>query len=109
MRLTNSNPFLSERELAKQEAITYKARDGLELEAILIHPVTLSCSGLAVRQYIQNTNYRWQPLQGSSIHRCATVHLQTTCMRFRRPADAQQNLEMRQPEQVFRSSNRPRI
>jgi len=37
-RLTNSNPFLSERELAKQEAITYKARDGLELEAILIHP-----------------------------------------------------------------------
>jgi len=38
VRLTNSNPFLSERELAKQEAITYKARDGLELEAILIHP-----------------------------------------------------------------------
>jgi dipeptidyl aminopeptidase/acylaminoacyl peptidase len=37
-RLTNSNPFLSEREFAKQEAITYKARDGLELEAILIHP-----------------------------------------------------------------------
>ena len=40
VRLTNSNPFLSERELAKQEAITYKARDGLELEAILIHPAT---------------------------------------------------------------------
>jgi len=38
LRLTNSNPFLSERELAKQEAITYKARDGLEVEAILIHP-----------------------------------------------------------------------
>jgi dipeptidyl aminopeptidase/acylaminoacyl peptidase len=38
-RLTNSNPFLSERELAKQEAITYKARDGLELEAVLIHPI----------------------------------------------------------------------
>ncbi|MDH3673628.1 MAG: S9 family peptidase, partial [Gammaproteobacteria bacterium] len=38
VRLTNSNPFLGERELAKQEAITYKARDGLELEAILIHP-----------------------------------------------------------------------
>jgi len=38
VRLTDSNPFLSERELAKQEAITYKARDGLELEAILIHP-----------------------------------------------------------------------
>jgi dipeptidyl aminopeptidase/acylaminoacyl peptidase len=38
LRLTDSNPFLSERELAKQEAITYKARDGRELEAILIHP-----------------------------------------------------------------------
>jgi dipeptidyl aminopeptidase/acylaminoacyl peptidase len=38
LRLTHSNPFLSERELAKQEAITYKARDGLELEAILIQP-----------------------------------------------------------------------
>jgi len=38
VRLTNSNPFLSERELARQEPITYKARDGLELEAILIHP-----------------------------------------------------------------------
>jgi len=37
-RLTNSNPFLDEREFAKQEAITYKARDGLEIQAILIHP-----------------------------------------------------------------------
>ena len=40
VRLTNSNPFLSEREFTKQETITYKARDGLELEAILIHPLT---------------------------------------------------------------------
>jgi dipeptidyl aminopeptidase/acylaminoacyl peptidase len=38
LRLTESNPFLGERELAKQEAITYTARDGLELDAILIHP-----------------------------------------------------------------------
>jgi dipeptidyl aminopeptidase/acylaminoacyl peptidase len=38
VRLTNSNPWLGEREFAKQEAITYKARDGLEIEAILIHP-----------------------------------------------------------------------
>lgn len=38
LRLTHSNPFLSDREFARQEAITYKARDGLELEAILIHP-----------------------------------------------------------------------
>jgi len=37
-RLTNSNPTLSQRTLAKQEVITYSARDGLQLEAILIHP-----------------------------------------------------------------------
>ena len=37
-RLTNSNPILADREFAKQEAITYAARDGLSLEAILIHP-----------------------------------------------------------------------
>ena len=45
VRLTHSNPFLSDRELAKQEAITYKARDGLELEAILIHPTTRKRGG----------------------------------------------------------------
>lgn len=38
-RLTNSNPVLGQRRLAKQEAITFTARDGLELEAILIHPL----------------------------------------------------------------------
>ena len=37
-RLTNSNPILRERKLARQEPITYQARDGLQLEAILIHP-----------------------------------------------------------------------
>jgi len=38
VRLTNSNPFLAQRKMAKQEAITYEARDGLQLEAILIQP-----------------------------------------------------------------------
>ena len=38
-RLTNSNPLLAERSLAKQEVISYEARDGLRLEAILIHPL----------------------------------------------------------------------
>ena len=38
VRLTNSNPWLDDRELARQEVITYQARDGLEIEAILIHP-----------------------------------------------------------------------
>lgn len=37
-RLTSSNPLLASRKLARQEVISYKARDGLELEAILIHP-----------------------------------------------------------------------
>jgi dipeptidyl aminopeptidase/acylaminoacyl peptidase len=44
-RLTHSNPFLGEREFAKQETITYQARDGLELEAILIHPLTRERGG----------------------------------------------------------------
>ncbi|MGI9249075.1 MAG: prolyl oligopeptidase family serine peptidase [Woeseiaceae bacterium] len=38
-RLTNSNPILADRTLGKQEVITYKARDGLELDALLIHPI----------------------------------------------------------------------
>ena len=38
-RLTHSNPILEERQIARQEAITYQARDGLELDAILIHPM----------------------------------------------------------------------
>ncbi|NRB71269.1 MAG: S9 family peptidase [Xanthomonadales bacterium] len=37
-RLTNSNPWLSERQLARQEAIRYTARDGLELDAIAVYP-----------------------------------------------------------------------
>ncbi len=38
-RLTDSNPWLGELRLAKQEVVRYKARDGLELEGILIHPL----------------------------------------------------------------------
>ena len=38
-RLTRSNPFLDKISLAKQEVITFKARDGLELQGILIHPL----------------------------------------------------------------------
>jgi dipeptidyl aminopeptidase/acylaminoacyl peptidase len=45
LRLTNSNPVLSEREFGRQEAITYKARDGLEIEAILIHPTNRERGG----------------------------------------------------------------
>ncbi|MHC4657537.1 MAG: alpha/beta hydrolase family protein, partial [Planctomycetota bacterium] len=36
---TYSNPFLEKVRLAKQEVITFKARDGLELEGVLIHPL----------------------------------------------------------------------
>mgnify|MGYP000142960870 CR=1 FL=1 len=39
-RLTDSNPFLADRLLGKQEAITYEARDGLQLGAVLIHPTS---------------------------------------------------------------------
>ncbi|MEG9328031.1 S9 family peptidase [Salinimicrobium catena] len=41
-RLTTSNPWLEEETLGKQEVITYKAEDGLEIQGILIHPVTKS-------------------------------------------------------------------
>lgn len=38
-RLTQSNPWMSEVRLAKQEAITFNARDGLKLEGILVRPL----------------------------------------------------------------------
>ncbi len=38
-RLTDSNPWLSEITFAKQEVIRYKARDGMEIEGILIRPL----------------------------------------------------------------------
>ena len=38
-RLTNSNPWLKEMKFAKQEVVKYKAKDGLELEGVLIHPL----------------------------------------------------------------------
>ena len=37
-RLTFSNPILEERDAVRQEVITYEARDGLELQAIVVHP-----------------------------------------------------------------------
>ena len=36
-RLTNSNPWLKDMKFAKQEVVKYKARDGLDIEGILIH------------------------------------------------------------------------
>ena len=38
-RLSNSNPWLAEVRLAKQEVMTWTARDGKTLEGILIHPL----------------------------------------------------------------------
>lgn len=38
-RLTDSNPWLSDVELARQEAITYKARDGLDIQGLLVYPL----------------------------------------------------------------------
>lgn len=39
LRLTESNPWLDEVPLARQEVWRHEARDGLELEGILIHPL----------------------------------------------------------------------
>ncbi len=38
-RITNLNPWITERQLGKQEVITYKARDGWEVEGLLHYPV----------------------------------------------------------------------
>jgi len=38
-KLTNVNPWLADRKLGKQEPIQYKARDGKEVEGLLIYPV----------------------------------------------------------------------
>jgi len=38
-RVSRLNPWLQEKALGKQEAIKYKARDGKEIEGIMIHPV----------------------------------------------------------------------
>jgi dipeptidyl aminopeptidase/acylaminoacyl peptidase len=38
-RLTDNNAWLAGVKLAKQEAITYTARDGLKLDGLLIHPL----------------------------------------------------------------------
>lgn len=37
-RLTDNNPWLAGKKLGRQEAITYKARDGLEIEGMIIYP-----------------------------------------------------------------------
>jgi dipeptidyl aminopeptidase/acylaminoacyl peptidase len=38
-RVTESNPWLDEIEFARQELVTYKARDGLALEGLLVYPL----------------------------------------------------------------------
>lgn len=38
-RLTDSNPWLADVDLARQEVVRYEARDGLEIEGILYYPL----------------------------------------------------------------------
>jgi dipeptidyl aminopeptidase/acylaminoacyl peptidase len=38
-RLSDSNPWLADIQLARQEVVRYRARDGLELEGVLIFPL----------------------------------------------------------------------
>jgi dipeptidyl aminopeptidase/acylaminoacyl peptidase len=39
VRVSDSNPWLKEVELGKQEIFRHKSRDGLELEGLLVHPL----------------------------------------------------------------------
>lgn len=38
-RLTDSNPWLADREMGAQEVVSFQARDGLQLEGILVRPL----------------------------------------------------------------------
>jgi dipeptidyl aminopeptidase/acylaminoacyl peptidase len=44
-RLSHHNPWLADISLARQETIRYQARDGLDLEGVLIHPLDPSSEG----------------------------------------------------------------
>jgi len=39
VRLTDSNPWLEQVDLARQEVVRYSARDGLEIEGVLVYPL----------------------------------------------------------------------
>ncbi len=52
VRLTDSNPWLSERDLVVQEPITFPARDGLELEAVLMRPAGRERGGNPLILYV---------------------------------------------------------
>ncbi len=43
-RLTDSNPWLAERDLARQEVVHYQARDGVRVEGVLIYPTAYEAS-----------------------------------------------------------------
>lgn len=43
-RVTDSNPWLSEVALARQETVTHTARDGVELQGVLIYPLEETAS-----------------------------------------------------------------
>ncbi|WP_462159680.1 S9 family peptidase [Pseudoalteromonas sp. GB56] len=38
-RLSDSNPWLNDKRFAKQEALTFKARDGVEIGGVLVYPL----------------------------------------------------------------------
>ena len=52
LRLTNSNPWLAARDLVVQEAITYPARDGLDVQAILMRPASEERGGNPLLVYV---------------------------------------------------------
>jgi dipeptidyl aminopeptidase/acylaminoacyl peptidase len=46
-RITDSNPWLKSKTLAKQELVSHNARDGLRLEGVLVHPLPGTVTGPA--------------------------------------------------------------
>ena len=52
VRLTNSNPWLAERDLVVQEPITYPARDGLDVQAVLMRPAKEERGGNPLLVYV---------------------------------------------------------
>jgi dipeptidyl aminopeptidase/acylaminoacyl peptidase len=51
-RLTNSNPGLADRDLVAQEPVTYRARDGIEIEAVLMRPAESGRGGNPLIIYV---------------------------------------------------------
>ena len=64
-RLTDSNPLLAERELARQEVVRYTARDGMELDMLVVHPFKSKRGGNPLVLVIHGGEDRLCPVSGA--------------------------------------------